>query len=277
MSGPPDPKASTALATRSEAEQAIVVSRRGLEAKLLKVSPTLEVLLPPGVSAPRFVQMVVNATLKEPALLECTSDSVIFSCLQAAELGLELGGGMQESYAIPWKDKHRTDGKKVCQLLIGYRGWLKLVRQSGEVASVQAQCVYPGDLFEVNLAENAILHRPGMGVSNRRRPEDVLCAYVVFKFKNGEKQVDMMTREEIEDIRKRSKSPDSGPWVTDWSRMAMKTVIRRAVHLMPTSALPARVRELAAGDEEQTARPPVLVAALAPRQLPPASADDDDT
>jgi recombination protein RecT len=47
---------------------------------------------------------------------------------------------------------------------------------------------------------------------------------------------EVMTRDEIDSIRKRSKSGSSGPWVTDFAEMAKKTVFRRASKWIPLSS-----------------------------------------
>ena len=44
-----------------------------------------------------------------------------------------------------------------------------------------------------------------------------------------------MSTEEIEAIRKRSPAGDSGPWQSDWSEMAKKTVFRRLSKSLPLS------------------------------------------
>jgi hypothetical protein len=48
-------------------------------------------------------------------------------------------------------------------------------------------------------------------------------------------QFDVMSRAEIDAIRKRSKSADDGPWVTDYAAMAIKTVVRRLFKFLPVS------------------------------------------
>ena len=54
------------------------------------------------------------------------------------------------------------------------------------------------------------------------------AAYAIISFKDGTKQADVMSKCEIDAIRKRSKASGSGPWVTDYNEMAKKTVFRRA-------------------------------------------------
>jgi recombination protein RecT len=44
-----------------------------------------------------------------------------------------------------------------------------------------------------------------------------------------------MTKDEVDAIRKRSRSGSSGPWVTDYGEMAKKTSLRRLCKLLPLS------------------------------------------
>ena len=288
MSGPPDPKTapSTAIANAPPAnlalspeEQRQREQRSQLKAALRRVAPALAVVLPKTMDPARFVKTVLIATEESPGLLECAPDTIVLAVMRSADLGLEIGGPLGEAYPVPFRDKHRTDNRKGCKLIIGYRGWLKLVRQSSEVSTVQSQVVYEGDLFEMNLAENAILHTPSWSPTRPRTNKQILGAYVVFKFKNGDKQIDWMRLDEIEAIRQQSQARDDSAWTDHFPRMCCKTVIRRAVHNMPTSAIPPELRSIAAGADDELG--PVrrdyvsAVAPLAAKQLP--SGEDDDT
>jgi hypothetical protein len=64
----------------------------------------------------------------------------------------------------------------------------------------------------------------------------MFAAYVVWKHAGKFSGV-IMTKLEIDGIRKRSKSPDKGPWQTDYSEMAKKTVVHRASKLWPLDAI----------------------------------------
>lgn len=59
--------------------------------------------------------------------------------------------------------------------------------------------------------------------------------YMVAHFKDGGHYIDVMSKAEVDDIRRRSKTPNNGPWVTDYEAMARKTVIRRAFPYLPVS------------------------------------------
>jgi recombination protein RecT len=52
---------------------------------------------------------------------------------------------------------------------------------------------------------------------------------------DGVTKCEVMSRDEVESIRKRSKAGGSGPWVSDWCEMAKKTAFRRASKWLPLS------------------------------------------
>jgi recombination protein RecT len=64
--------------------------------------------------------------------------------------------------------------------------------------------------------------------------------YAVAKLKDGACQFEVMGKNDVDAIRGRSKSANSGPWVTDYDQMAKKTVIRRLIKYLPISIEAAR-------------------------------------
>ena len=54
--------------------------------------------------------------------------------------------------------------------------------------------------------------------------------------KGGAVKCEVMNKDDIDSIRRRSKAGSSGPWVTDYNEMAKKTVFRRATKWLPLSA-----------------------------------------
>src|SRR5262249_4802478 len=63
----------------------------------------------------------------------------------------------------------------------------------------------------------------------------IYCAYSWVRLPDGTEEFDVMGIDEVESIRKRSKSADKGPWVTDYNEMAKKTVFRRHSKSLPLS------------------------------------------
>lgn len=180
---------------------------------------TYKNLLPRHVPIERFVRSVVIAAARTPSLLNADRSSLFLAVQQACQLGLDCSGTLGSAYLIPY-------GGKVT-LVIGYKGLLDLARRGGDLASINAQVVYSKDTFNVRMGtEGSIEHVPNFSGDRGQ----MVCAYAVVTLKNGEKMFEVMTKDEIESIRKRSKAGNSGPWVTDTGQMWRKTVIRRILN-----------------------------------------------
>lgn len=191
-------------------------------------------LLPKNVTFEKFFSMMVAAVGATPKLLECHRGSLIKSCIQAAELGLSLNPALGECDILPVYD--RRENGMVAQFRPRYMGMMKLARQSGEVLKIEAEVIREKDefFFQKGL-EPKLEHRIKLG--NRG---EMIGAYCVWTLKNGEKQFELMDREQILAIRDRSsaKTRDGkivGPWMTDEEEMWRKTVVRRASKYMPRS------------------------------------------
>lgn len=203
---------------------------------LEKSRAQIELALPRHMSPDRMIRIAMTSIQKTPKLLECDPRTVIGAVIQSAQLGLECDGVSGQAYLVPYKNRKKSEkaGRDVydCQLIPGYKGYLKLARNSGSLTDVQADVVKVGDQFDYRRGTDPYLnHRPadkGRGA--------VTHAYVVFGIRDGKPQFDVMTVDEIERIRKRSKNsgPDT-PWGTDFDEMAKKTVLRRGSKLVPQS------------------------------------------
>lgn len=184
----------------------------------------IKALLPRHLTPERMLKIALATTARTPALLACTPQSIVLAVMQAAELGLEPGGLLGEAYLVPY----RAEAK----LIVGYRGMVALARRSGTMASIEAHVVHANDVFDVEYGlDPKLSHRPSLSGD----PGDVVAAYAIARFKDGSRQVDVMTRAEIDAIRARSGSANAGPWVTDFAEMAKKTVVRRLAKMLPLS------------------------------------------
>lgn len=186
-------------------------------------------VLPKHVTADRLMKIALSTTSKDAKLLACAPKSLFRCVVEAASLGLEPGGALGEAYLVPFKGD--------ATLVIGYRGLIKLARQSGEIKSIGARVVYADDPeFQVRYGiDEGITHTPLLG-ADERKDEDIIAVYAIAKFVDGDPQFEVMTKGQIDKIRARSASANSGPWVTDYAEMAKKTVIRRLSKVLPLSA-----------------------------------------
>jgi recombination protein RecT len=112
-------------------------------------------------------------------------------------------------------------------------GLRKKVRNSGEIATWDVHAVYENDAFDFELGDDPyIKHKPALGKRGR-----IVAVYSVATLKGGEKSRDVMTIEEVEAIRAKSRSA-KGPWSdpTFYPEMAKKTVARRHAKVLPMSS-----------------------------------------
>lgn len=186
-----------------------------------------------GIDPERLKQVALGAFTRTPALWTCEPISIARSIVEAGQLGLEPTGLLGGAYLVPRKGQ--------CTLLVGYRGLVMLAKRSGEVARVEARVVRARDTFDYGYGlEPYVEHHP----SREADPGEYTAAYAVIVYRDGGRQFDVMSLAEIESIRKRSSSPDVGPWVTDWPEMAKKTVLRRLLKLAPLTVNVASVLDV---------------------------------
>jgi recombination protein RecT len=205
--------------------------------ELEQMAPQFARALPSHVTVERFSRNLETAVQENPDLLECDRRSLMKSAMTAAQLGLMVGSTLGQAYIVPFREKGKQ--AKTATLIPGYRGYITLARNSGEVESLAAYEVCAGDEFEYELGLNPrLVHRPAL-----RNRGDIERFYCVAKFKDGGFHVEVMSYEEVEAIRQRSKAPNSPAWTNDFMMMGRKTVIRRAAKYLPLS-----VQRLAALD-----------------------------
>jgi recombination protein RecT len=198
----------------------------------------LSKILPKEVEASRFLRISLHAMRRNAQLLQCTPASILQCLLESARLGLEPTGGMGGAWMVPYRQK---DGGYQAQLIVDYRGLIRLAIESGYVQSVEAHLVREGDVFEVERGDRPIFRHVPNFVAE---PGKVTAAYAIARYKSGGYSAEVMTLDQIEGIRGRSKAGNSGPWITDWNEMARKTVVRRLCKYVPMGAKVQRAMQI---------------------------------
>jgi recombination protein RecT len=206
-------------------QQAIVLgSKQNLQTLLAKpnVGLTIERVATKWLSAEQIKTQAAIAVSRNPGLLKCTQASFLESMVRAAELGLRFAGAGGEAYLVPYKSR--------CTLIIGYRGLCALARRTGIVTRIEARVVHEKDVFEVGYGTGqTLVHRPHLGADRG----EIIAAYAVAELRDSDDQIEVMTRAELDLVRKRSPSGSDGPWVSDFAEMCRKTVLRRLCKYLP--------------------------------------------
>lgn len=181
-----------------------------------------------GITPESVAKAALLAVSRNPMLQTADKTSVLRAIVEAASLGLSFTMG--RAYLVPFNNTRK--GVVEAQFMPGYTGLLDLARRSGEIKRISARAVYEGDTFTYAFGMTEHLHH-----EPKTEPDDkkLTHAYCVLEFKDGGVQFEVMTRNQIEAVRKRSRAATAGPWVTDYAAMAIKTVIKRALKLAPMS------------------------------------------
>lgn len=160
---------------------------------------------------------------KGTALRTCTPQSIYLGLLACAVTGLEPGALKGEAYLVPFKGE--------ATFMVGYRGIIKQARRSRDVVAIWSNVVYDQDEFEVDLGSaNKLVHKPRLG----QRGKDIIAAYAIARMVNGQDEIELMDRDDLDAVRK---AGNNSPAWKDWpDQMMRKAPIRRLGKRLPLGA-----------------------------------------
>lgn len=188
-----------------------------------------------------FASQILSTNEK---LRQCSQTSILQSIYNLSTTGLSLNPILKYAALTPRYIK----GEWRCTLSPQYQGLVKLITDSGSVRSVYAHAVYKGDLFEPTLGTDAgIKHIP------KYESKEWDKVYAVAVLHDGSKMFEVMTKEEVFEIRATSdtwRAVEDGKlkkeqciWFTWEIEMARKTVIKRLVKYLPKTEQYDKVAE----------------------------------
>jgi recombination protein RecT len=194
--------------------------------------------LPKVCTPERFARVALTCLKKDSKLMDAIQyaggrASVAAAFMKCAELGIEPDG--RRAYLIPYKNNKTKD--YTVELIIDYKGIVELAMRSGYVANIHADKVCENDEFEYNIG-TIEKHR----IDFKKPRGDAYAYYAIVTFKDGTKKCEVMNKDEIDAVKKRSSAWDAWerwkkpcPWNTDYDEMAKKTVFKRLSKWIPQS------------------------------------------
>lgn len=187
-----------------------------------------------GSYAERLIRIAYSTIVFDDKLRRCTQASLMGGVLEALKLGLTLGGPMQEAWLIPFKDNRNNT--LVATFIVGYQGYRNLLDRGRAVLDLHPSAVYKGDEFTFRRTEEGpkLNHVPYYMLDTPKG--DLTHVYAVARLRGGGRQVEVMTKADVDKHRARSRAATSGPWVTDYEPMSLKTVIRVITKYLPKSS-----------------------------------------
>jgi recombination protein RecT len=199
-----------------------------------RLKPQIALALPKHMTPDRMARVAMTCVLKTPALLECDMRSLMGAVITCSQLGLEPDPLLGHAFLVPFRN-NKTDRSEVV-VIAGYRGIMKLARNSGEVSTIDAHPVHTRDEFRYAYGLEPVLrHVPFQG--HDEEPGDATHYYAVCRLKDGGHVFRVMTRRDVERHRDRfvKRIKADSPWNTDFDAMALKTCIRALAKFMPAS------------------------------------------
>jgi recombination protein RecT len=203
------------MAETNEA-QALIKINNSLVAKTKSIMDLVD-----AATANRIRTTFMFQCRKVPKLLDCSLGSIAQAFTDAATIGLEPNG--IHAHLIPY-------GKE-CKYMPDYKGFIRLARESGEVADMTANVVRKNDLFEHEYGTNKHLkHVKAYGTDKERG--DRIAAYSYVKFKDGSEDFRVLTEGEVMHAKESSKSGNI--WKNDPDPMWAKTAVRQHAKFLPS-------------------------------------------
>ena len=134
-----------------------------------------------GKNGPRFISSIISAVNTNPALQECSHQSILSAALLGETLKLSPSPQLGQYYMVPFNDKNKG---KVAQFQLGYKGYIQLALRSGQYKKLNVLAIKEGELIrydplneeiDVRLIEN----------EEEREAAPTVGYYAMFEYLNG--------------------------------------------------------------------------------------------
>jgi recombination protein RecT len=209
------------------------------------VKRELQKALPKHMTPDRLVRLAATMIQKSPKLKLCTPLSLLACVVECAQLGLEPDNVLGEIYLVPFKN--------TATVIVGYKGFVKLITNVGDVYKITSHVVRKGEKFTVTYGTREEIEHVPKDHGVEKDDATWIGVYAIAHFRDGHTTAHYLERAEVFRRRSRSraftdKKTDS-PWFTDPESMWMKTAIRAAAAWMPKSAEDKRLTRAIAIDD----------------------------
>jgi recombination protein RecT len=224
---------------------------------LERLKPQIALALPKHMTPERMSRVAMTCILRTPKLLDCDPTSLAGAIITCSQLGLEPDPMLGHAHLVPFWNSRRKVNEVV--VIPGYRGLMKLARNSGEVSTIDAHVVHVKDQFTYAYGlQPQLRHVPYQGDED---PGPSTHYYALCRMKDGGSLFHVMTHAEVEQHKSRfvKNIRDDSPWISDFDAMALKTCLRQLTKFMPASVETQRAATL---DEHAEAGVPQDLASI---------------
>lgn len=181
--------------------------------------------------ASNFVTSIVSAVSTNPALQECSPDTILSAALLGESLNLSPSPQLGQFYLVPFKDNKNR--RTVATFQLGYKGYIQLAIRSGYYKKINVLSIKEGELIkydplneeiEVNLIDD----------EEARENAATIGYYAMFEYMNGFRKTLYWSKAKMEThALKYSKGYQAKKgytfWEKDFDGMAHKTMLRQLI------------------------------------------------
>lgn len=197
--------------------------------------------------AKRFIASITSAVAVNPALQDCTPNTILAGALLGESLNLSPSPQLGQFYLVPFKNKKA--GVTDAQFILGYKGYIQLALRTGQYRRLNVVAVKEGELISYNAFSEELVCN-WIEDEERRASLKTVGYAARFEYMNGFEKVLYWSREKMLAHADRyspafsaaaAKRIESGEipasemwkyssfWYKDFDGMAMKTMLRQII------------------------------------------------
>ena len=134
-----------------------------------------------GKNGDRFITSIISAVNTNPALQECTNQSILSAALLGESLKLSPSPQLGQYYMVPFNDKNKG---KVAQFQLGYKGYIQLALRSGQYKKLNVLAIKEGELVRYDPL-NEDIEVKLIDDEEEREKAPTIGYYAMFEYLNG--------------------------------------------------------------------------------------------
>lgn len=185
-----------------------------------------------GQSGQRFISSIISATTNNPALQNCTNQSIVSARLLGESLKLSPSPQLGHYYLVPFNN--RKTGTTVAQFQLGYKGYIQLAIRSGQYKKLNVIAIKEGELEYYDPLNEEIKINLYQGDWDSRENLETIGYYAMFELVNGfKKSIYWSKQQMIAHAEKYSQGYKAHKgytfWETNFDGMAYKTMLRQLI------------------------------------------------
>lgn len=187
-----------------------------------------------GKNGTRFISSIISAVQTNPALQECTNQSILSAALLGESMNLSPSPQLGQFYMVPFKDRERGT---VAQFQLGYKGYIQLAIRSGQYKKLNVLPIKEGELVSYNPLDEEIEVQL-IEDEEAREQAPTIGYYAMFEYTNGFRKTLYWSKQKMQNHAKKyskgyaadlSKGTAWTFWSKDFDGMAMKTMLRQLI------------------------------------------------